>query len=186
VTTPGKRKNEDTRPSSDTRRPRTANTTTNIRSISPRSSADGSVSSISSCNDVQGFFSDRSSVSHSPSPPQALLVSENLFHNIIVYFENSCRNMIFDDHGTLLAPNGAKLHNDLCSHFDSYCFTATMLIENGLDVEFGRALSKASALVEPILRAEHPRTLACFLKVFMHVRIAFDGTGPMRSSFVIW
>ena len=34
----------------------------------------------------KGFVSDRSRVSHSPSPPQALLVSEKLFHNIQVYF----------------------------------------------------------------------------------------------------
>lgn len=120
-------------------------------------------------NDVQGFFSDRSRVLYSPSPPQALLVSENLFYNIKVYFENSCRNIILDDHGTLLTPNGAKLHNDLCNDFDSYCFTATMVIEKGLHVEFRRALSKASALVEQILRAEHPRTLACFLEVFIHL-----------------
>ncbi|KAI1358861.1 hypothetical protein F5Y08DRAFT_320864 [Xylaria arbuscula] len=77
--------------------------------------------------------------------------------------------MILDDHGTLLTPNGAKLHNDLCNDFDSYCFTATMLIEKGLHVEFRRALFKASALVEQILRAEHPRTLACFLEVFIHL-----------------
>jgi len=77
--------------------------------------------------------------------------------------------MILDDHGTLLTPNGAKLHNDLCNDFDSYCFTATMLIEKGLHVEFRHALSKATALVEQILRAEHPQTLACFLEVFIHL-----------------
>lgn len=113
--------------------------------------------------------SEHSKVSHSPSPPQALLVSEKLFYNIKVYFEISCRNMILDDHGTLLTPNGAKLHNNLCNDFDSYCFTATMLIEKGLLVEFRRALSKATALVGQILRAEHPRTLACFLEVFIHL-----------------
>ena len=77
--------------------------------------------------------------------------------------------MIFDDHGILLTPNGAELRNDLCNNFDSYCFTATMLKEKGLYVEFRRALSKASALVKEILRAEHPRTLACFLEVFIHL-----------------
>jgi hypothetical protein len=117
----------------------------------------------------KGFVSDRSRVLHSPSPPQTLLVSEKLFHNIQVYFENTCRNMILDDHGTLLTPNGAKLHNDLCNDFDSYCFTATMLEEKGLHVQFRRALSKAFALIEQILRAEHPRTLACFLEVFIHL-----------------
>jgi hypothetical protein len=104
-------------------------------------------------------------ISRSPSPPQALLVSENLLHNIKVYFEDSCRNMILDDHGTLLIPNGARLHNDLCNDFDSYCFTAIMLREKKLLVEFRRALSKACALVKRILQAEHPRTLACFLEV---------------------
>jgi hypothetical protein len=108
-------------------------------------------------------------IASTPSPPQALLVSENLFRNIKVYFENSCQNMIFDDHRTLLTPNNAKLHNDLCNDFDSYYFTATMLIEKGLHVEFRRAFSKASTLVEQILRAEHPRTLACFLEVFIYL-----------------
>lgn len=77
--------------------------------------------------------------------------------------------MILDDHGNLLALNGAKLHNDLCNDFDSYCFTATMFKEKELYVEFRRALSKASSLVEQILRAEHPRTLACFFEVFIHL-----------------
>jgi hypothetical protein len=100
---------------------------------------------------------------------QALSVAENLFHNIKVYFENSCQNMIFDYHGTLLNPNGAELHNDICIDFDSYCFTATMFMGRELHVKARRALSKASALVPQILRAEHPRTLACFLEVFIHL-----------------
>jgi hypothetical protein len=77
--------------------------------------------------------------------------------------------MILDDQGTLLALNSARLHNGLCNDFDSYCFNATMFREKGLHVEFRRALSKASALIEQILRAEHPRTLACFLVVFIHL-----------------
>ena len=76
--------------------------------------------------------------------------------------------MIFDDHGTLLNLNGGELNNDLCTEFDSYCFTATMLKGRELHVEFGHTLSKASALVEQILRAEHPQTLAFFLEVFIH------------------
>ena len=138
-------------------------------SISAAPFADNEFVSLPNCNDVQGFFSDRSRVIRSPSPPQVLLVVEELFHNIKVYFENSCQNMIFDDHGTLLNPNNAELHNELCKEFDSYCFTATMFIGKELHVEFRHALSKASALVEQILRAEHPRTLACFLEVFIHL-----------------
>lgn len=77
--------------------------------------------------------------------------------------------MIFDSHGSLLTPSGAQLHNDLCNDFDSYCFTATMLIGKGLWNEFRCALSKASGLVAKIIRAEHPRTLSCFLEVLIHL-----------------
>jgi hypothetical protein len=59
--------------------------------------------------------------------------------------------MILDDHGTLLNPNGAELHNDLCNDFDSHCFTATMFVGRKLHKEFRHALSNASALVDQIL-----------------------------------
>ena len=88
---------------------------------------------------------------YSPSPPQVLLVAEELFYNIKVYFEDSCQNMIFDDYGTLLNLNGAELYNDLCNEFDSYCFTATMFKKRELHVEFRHALSKVFALIEQIL-----------------------------------
>jgi hypothetical protein len=77
--------------------------------------------------------------------------------------------MIFNKHGTLLNPNGTESNNDLCNDFDSYCFTATMLIRRNLRVEFRHAISKASALVKQILQAEHPRTLPCLLEVFLHL-----------------
>jgi hypothetical protein len=137
--------------------------------IPAASFADNEFFFLSNRNDVQGFFANCSRVLRSPSPPQALLVAEDLFHNIEVYFQDSCRKMIFDDYGTLLNSNGAELHNDLCNDFDSYCFTATMFKGRKLYVEFRHALYKAYALVENILRAEHPRTLSCFLEVFIHL-----------------
>lgn len=106
---------------------------------------------------------------HSPSPPRALFVAENLLRNIEVYFKNSCQNMRLDNHGTLLNSSGAELQNDLCNDFDSYCFTATMLRERDSHKECRRALSTAFDLVAKILRAEHPRTLACFLEVCIHL-----------------
>ncbi|OBT40503.1 hypothetical protein VE00_07898 [Pseudogymnoascus sp. WSF 3629] len=119
----------------------------------------------------------RSTVSHSLSLPQDLLLHEKLLHNIKGYFEMSCRSMKFDSYGDLLAQDGANS----ISNFDSFCFTATVFKEKGLHVEFRRALSKACALVEQILRAEHPRTLACFLEVFIH----FIQTGlPDVTSFL--
>jgi hypothetical protein len=90
---------------------------------------------------------------------------EELFRNITRYFEKSCGTMVLHDSGALLASHSA----DLCNSFDSHCFTATMFFEKGLYVEFRHALSKACALVEQILRAEHPRTLACFLEVLIHL-----------------
>ena len=137
--------------------------------VSTAPSADNESVSPPRCNDVQGFFSDRSRMMHSLAPPQVLLVAEELLHKVKAYFEDSCQNMIFNDHGILLNPNSAVLHNDLFSAFDSYCFTATMFKGRELHVEFRHALSKASALVEPILRAEHPQTLACFLEVLIHL-----------------
>jgi hypothetical protein len=129
-------------------------------------------------DDVQGLL-------HSTSPPQALLVPESLFRITKVYFENSCRNMSFDKHETLLNPNGTKLNNDLCANFDSYCFTATMLIGRKLHVEFGHALSKASALVKQILQAEHPRTLPCFLEVFIHlIQTGLPDVATVLRSFI--
>jgi hypothetical protein len=66
------------------------------------------------------------------------LVAEML-HNITVYFEN----MLPNDLGTLLTPNGAKL----CSEFDSYCFTAIMLLAKGLVNEFRCTISQATILL---------------------------------------
>ncbi|KAI1576225.1 hypothetical protein PtrEW13061_010701 [Pyrenophora tritici-repentis] len=87
------------------------------------------------------------------------LVPEML-HNITVYFEN----MLPDHLGALLTPKGAKL----CSDFDSYCFTATMLIAKGPADKFSYSIFQATVLLNQILLAEHPRTLACFFEVFIH------------------
>ena len=94
---------------------------------------------------------------------------EKLYHLITDYFDDCCGKMLFDRDGILLSRGGIELRNDLCTEFDSHCFTATMLKEKGLHVEFHGALSRASDLVKPILRAEHPRTLACFLEVLIHL-----------------
>jgi hypothetical protein len=59
--------------------------------------------------------------------------------------------MILDNYRTLFTLNSAELYNNLYNDFDLYCFTAIMLIEKGLHVEFCCVLSKASAFVEQIL-----------------------------------
>ncbi|EXM14513.1 Tetratricopeptide-like helical domain superfamily [Fusarium oxysporum f. sp. vasinfectum] len=112
---------------------------------------------------------DRIPTPYSLSPPRNLLAIEQLLDSVKGYFKSSCQNMSFDDDQNLVTPSGYKLDNALCGEFDSYCFTATMLIQKRLSAEFGRTLSKACHLVERILRAQHPRTLVCFLEVFVHL-----------------
>lgn len=93
--------------------------------------------------------------------------------------------MIFDENGLLVSRGGVRLRNDLCTDFDSYYFTATMLKEKGSYVEFNGAVSRASALIEPILRAEHPRTLACFLEVLIHLlQSGLPEVAVMLRSFI--
>jgi predicted DNA-binding protein (UPF0251 family) len=41
------------------------------------------------------------------------LVSEDLFRNVKVYFQNACQKIILDDDVTLLNPDGAELRNYL-------------------------------------------------------------------------
>lgn len=124
-------------------------------------------------------------MSYPPSPPQALSVTETLFRNIRVYVENSCRNIISDEYGTLLTASGAELRYDLCDRFDSYFLNATMFWKKGLHHEFCHALDKAFALVKQILRAEHPRTLACFLEVFIHlIQTGFPAVTSILRKFI--
>lgn len=137
-------------------------------SISTVSFVDNEFVFISNCNDVRGFFSNCFRVLYSLSLPQVLLVAEELYRNIKVYFKDSCQNMIFDNQKTLLNSNSAKLHNDLCNKFDSYCFTTTIVKGKKLHVKFDHVFFKASVLVEQILRAKHSWTLVCFMEVFIH------------------
>ncbi|KAM0714513.1 hypothetical protein Q7P37_009808 [Cladosporium fusiforme] len=128
-------------------------------------------------------------LSYSPSPPRALLIPNKLFSVIKHYFEDSCRKMRFDENSVLLSSNGSEFRNHLCDDFDSYCFTATMLKDKGLHTEFRRTISSAFALVKPILRVEHPRTLACFFEVIIHLmqtglpEVAFALCDFIRSMF---
>ena len=120
-------------------------------------------------NNVPRFPDDVSVILYSPSPPQSLSTAQSCLFDVKTYFQSTCEEMRFNDDGTLLDPSGAELRNDLCNEFDSYCFNATMLESKNSEAEFSHALSKAYALVQRILQAEHPRTLACFLEVLIHL-----------------
>jgi len=124
--------------------------------------------SISNCNNVQEFFFDRFRVIYLSSLFQILLIAEKLYYNIKIYFEDFCQNINFDNYKTLLNSNSAELYNNLYNKFDSYCFTATILKERKLHIEFCYTLFKISALVEQIFRVEYSRILVCFLEVFIY------------------
>ncbi len=120
-------------------------------SISAALFVDNIFVSISNCNNVQEFFFDRFRVIYLLSLSQILLVAEKLYHNIKIYFEDSCQNVNFDNYRTLLNPNNVELYNNLYNEFDLYCFTATILKERKLHIEFRHVFFKVSALVEQIL-----------------------------------
>ena len=109
------------------------------------------------------------------------MVAKELFYNIKVYFEDSCQNIIFDNHGTLFNLNGADLYNNLYNEFDSYYFLITMFKKRELHIKFRHALSKAFTFIEQILRAEHLRILAYFLEVFIY----FIQTGLLDVAFIL-
>lgn len=135
--------------------------------------------------DVQEFFFSCHELLLSPFQPQALFASESLFRNTDIYFTNLCERMSFDAHGIILNQNGIRSTNELCNDFDSYCFTATMLFRRNQHIEFGHALSKAFALVKQILQAQHPRTLTCFLEVFIHlIQIGLPGVANVLRRFI--
>lgn len=94
--------------------------------------------------------------------------------------------MVFDQDRSLLNAISADFDYAFYNDFDSYCFTASMLIKRGLFIKARIALSKASALIEKILRAKHPRALACFLKVLIHLtqtglpKVAYISRGHLK------
>lgn len=135
--------------------------------------------------EVGTTLGDKAVPRRAPSPPRVLLIQEQLLRHTKLYFEYSCRKMTFDANEILLSPGGTEFRNDLCAEFDSYCFTATMFHEKGLLDESRRALSRASALVVAILRAEHPRTLACFFEVLMHlIQIGLPDVAFLLRRFI--
>ena len=79
---------------------------------------------------------------HLIQQPNKLPAYEVLLHSITTYFANSCSSMKFDGQGALLAPNGAKSLNNLCTEFDSYCFNATVLFKKKSTPNFAVHLAK--------------------------------------------
>jgi hypothetical protein len=123
-------------------------------------------------NDIYDFLSDCSRISRSPSPPQTLLVAEDLLFSIKTYVDGSLESgtWISDENGycTTRTPAGT-IAPDYTYDFSTYCRLAAGLVEKGPSIEFRRALSKAFNLVQDLLRAENPRTLDCLFDVYLYL-----------------
>ena len=131
-------------------------------------------------------------VANSPSPPQEFWILELLFLNTKAHLEASCQLISFNyDETVVTTKQGAEISYNSCNNFDSYCFTATKLYAKGLKDDARRAIVKARALVSDIIDVRHPRALACFLEVFIHLiqegqaEVAFDLCDFVKSKCAV-
>lgn len=130
---------------------------------------------------IKDPHSSNSGMIRSLSPPLARSVLEDLLMATKDYFEISCQKMKFNEDRHLLDPSGTKSNNGLCNDFDSYCFTATQSKGD----EFRLALSEATRLIPQILQVEHPRSLPCFLEVFIHLgQVGMSDVAHMLRAFI--
>ena len=121
--------------------------------------------------------SGRSKIPYSPSSPRSLLVTERLFFSINAYFDGRFRIQPIAP-GTLSLPNHAP-------DFETYCRNAAEFLRLGSTDKFRRELSKATNLVQGLLRAEHPRTLDCFLEVFLSLlRAGYPEIASLLRDFI--
>jgi hypothetical protein len=109
-------------------------------------------------------------ISHSPLPPQNLLLSEKLFASIKAFYLGAFSNGLFktDDQGYLRNVNeirGSSLLND----FYDMCLTGADLMRSKSFVEGRRCFSKASGLVSHLFRRMDPRTLICIFDVLFRL-----------------
>ena len=126
---------------------------------------------------IYNFVPYHSEISYLPSSPRNLLVFERLFFSINAYFDGSFRNRPMAP-GTLSPANHTP-------DFETYCRNAAQFLRSGSVDKFPRELSKAANLIQDLLRAEHPRTLDCFLEVFLSLsRAGYPETASLLRDFI--
>ena len=129
--------------------------------------------------DIQPFHqwsSLKPEVPQTMSPPQVLLIREQLFSSIKTYFSGSFdkKNWVTDDRGQCIniATNGTDIDLNV---FSNSCTLAGSLMNMRYFVEGRQVLSKGFAPLEDILKAEKPRTLSDILDALLllkHRRLA--------------
>jgi len=111
-------------------------------------------------------------VPRSPLPPQNLLVSEKLFASIKSYYEGAVTTGLFEiDEGGTLTVVDDKTGRIQLDDFYNLCLLGADLMSSELFFEGRRCFSKASGLVGPIIRRQHPETLTELFDVVLWLRI---------------
>jgi hypothetical protein len=75
----------------------------------------------------------------------------------------------FSSLGSLVNQDGNGILHDPCRAFDSYCFTATIMLQRNMFAEESHVHDKAFALLTDVMQTEHPRTLVCFFGVMINL-----------------
>ena len=124
--------------------------------------------------DIQPFYQWSSlnpEVPQAMSPPQVLLLPEQLFTSIKTYFSGSFGNKswISDERGICVNITTHDAGADL-NMFNTSCQTASDLINKQSFFEGRLVLSKAFKLIQNILRAERPQTLSVLLESLFRLK----------------
>ena len=130
--------------------------------ITTQSLENGSMLSYMPIDSVRQFFSSDPSLSPSISPPIRFQIPEIVLSSIDTYFSASIAsgNWVTNAEGFCI-----NIHSDdtASDTYNGDIYGARNLLDHKRYVEARRALSKASALIPRILRAEKPSTLNSFL-----------------------
>jgi hypothetical protein len=122
--------------------------------------------------DTENILSTHLGVPPSPSLPQTFLIPEALFSGINIYISESFQNgtWIIDGQSACTAVTPDGVNPTVYVNLNVYCKMAFRFIKKGCVVEFGRVLSKAFGLVQPMLFIQHPRTLDSILSAFFFLK----------------
>ncbi|KAL2073220.1 hypothetical protein VTL71DRAFT_10544 [Oculimacula yallundae] len=116
------------------------------------------------------FSTHLSRISRSPSPPQSLMIPEQLFYYIKSYTCGSWNSGIWvtDETGLSTTLDIEASTQTYHSDFLTCCNTAVTLLDQGLLVEFRRKLSRGFSFIKDMLRIPVPDTLNCILSALVH------------------
>ncbi|KIN03326.1 hypothetical protein OIDMADRAFT_51293 [Oidiodendron maius Zn] len=110
-------------------------------------------------------------VPDSPLPPQSLLVYEKLFASITSYFEGAFDGGLFMEKDNGYLDSASAKGTQSPNIFRHLSYTGIRLMQSKSFAEGRRYFSKASDVVNPLLREQHPRALEMFLDFLIALRL---------------